>query len=48
MQSTVATKADFRDVDAIAQKIHMKLDVEQAKHMIADARVDLAKGTESK
>ena len=47
MASSVNTKADFRDVDALSQKLHMKLDIEQAKHMISDARADFTKGGES-
>lgn len=28
MASSVNTKADFRDVDTLAQKLHAKLDIE--------------------
>lgn len=36
--STVATKADFRDIDQLAQKMHNKLEVDAAKNMIAEAK----------
>ena len=41
--SSVGTKADFRDLDQLSQKLHMKLDIEQAKVMISEARSDLNK-----
>ena len=41
MASTVATKADFRDIDQLAQKMHNKLEVDAAKNMIAEAKQEL-------
>ena len=47
MTSNVAAKADFRDIDSLSQKLHAKLDVETAKNLISEAKIDLMKSMDN-
>ena len=39
--SSIQTKADFRDIDSLAQKFHMKLDTDKAQAMLSDMRQEI-------
>lgn len=39
--STVQTKADYRDIDQISQKIHQKMDMDKAQAMLTDMKNEL-------
>lgn len=38
LMSTLQTKADYRDIDQISQKIHQKMDMDKAQIMITDIK----------
>ena len=39
--STLQTKADYRDIDGIGQKMHNKMDLEKAQLMISDIKQEV-------
>ena len=39
--STVQTKADFRDIDTLNQRMHQKVDQDKLQNMIAELRQEM-------
>ena len=39
--STLQTKADYRDIDAIGQKVHSKMDMEKVQALVSDIKQEV-------